>query len=90
LYSGIKELVASHYNHKIHLDGNDELYEISLVINEMAAELDKNKQKMSVPLQKDPVENNNLKNIQDLKNFLAMMKSLEEQAKELLSRIEKK
>jgi nitrogen fixation/metabolism regulation signal transduction histidine kinase len=90
LYDGIKELVASHYNHKIHLDGNDELYEISLTINEMATELDKNKQKMSVPLQKDPVENNNLKNIQDLKNFLAMMKSLEEQAKELLSRIEKK
>ncbi len=90
LYNGIKELVASHYNHKIHLDGNDELYEISLTINEMATELDKNKPKMSVPLQKDPVENNNLKNIQDLKNFLTMMKSLEEQAKELLSRIEKK
>ena len=90
LYNGIKELVASKYNHKIHLDGNDELYEISLIVNEMASDLDKSKQKMAEPSQKDAAEISTLKNIQDLKNFLAMMNRLEEQAKELLSRIEKK
>ena len=90
LYNGIKELVASKYNHKIHLDGNDELHEISLVVNEMAAELDKSKQKMSVPLQRGQKENENLEDIQDLKNFLVMMKNLEKQARDLISKIEKK
>ena len=90
LYDGIKELVASHYNHKIHLDGNDELHEISLVVNEMAAELDKSKQKMSVPLQRDQKENENFEDIQDLKNFIVMMKNLEKQARDLISKIEKK
>lgn len=89
LYHGIKEMAASRYNDRIHLNGNDELFEISSIINEMAAELDNTKQNMSVPLQKNPVETNNLNNIQDLKNLLVVMKSLEEQAKELISRTEK-
>lgn len=90
LYNGIKETVSSNYIQRINLDGNDELKEISLTFNEMADELNKNKQKMSVTLHKDPGKDYNLSDIQELKNFLLRIKSVEEQAKELISRFEKK
>jgi hypothetical protein len=90
LYHGIKEMVSSNYNHKLFLDGNDELYEISLAFNEMADKLNQNKQKMSVTLHEDPAKDFNLKDIQELKNLLLRMKSAEEQAIELISRFDKK
>jgi methyl-accepting chemotaxis protein len=90
MYNGIKEIVSSNYSQRIYLDGNDELSEISLAFNEMAEQLNKNKQKMSVTLHEDPGKDNNLGDIQELKNFLLRIKSAEEQAKELISRFEKK
>jgi hypothetical protein len=90
LYNGIKEVVSSNYRQKIFLDGNDELSEISLAFNEMAEKLDQNKPKISVTLQKDPGNNNNLNDIQELKNILLRIKSAEEQALELISRFDKK
>ncbi len=51
LYNGIKEIVSSNFDQHLYFDGNDEFYEISLVFNEMADKLKKNKQKMSVTLQ---------------------------------------
>ena len=90
LYHGIKEMVSSNYNHKLFLDGNDELYEISSAFNEMADKLNQNKQKMSVTLHEDPGKDFDLKDIQELKNLLLRMKSAEEQAIELISRFDKK
>jgi methyl-accepting chemotaxis protein len=90
LYNGIKEVVSSNYRQKIFLDGNDELSEISLAFNEMAERLDQNKPKISVTLQKDPGNDNNLNDIQELKNILLRIKNAEEQALELISRIDKK
>ena len=90
LYNGIKEIVSSNYSQRLYLDGKDELSEISLAFNEMAEKLNKNKQKMSITLHEDPGKDYNLKDIQELKNFLLRIKSVEEQAKELISRFEKK
>ncbi|MGD0341139.1 MAG: hypothetical protein ABSA76_05475 [Bacteroidales bacterium] len=90
LFNGIKEIVSSNYSQKIYLDGNDELYEISLAFNEMAEKLNKNKQKMSVTLHEDTGKMYNLNDIQELKNFLLLIKSAEEQAIELISRFDKK
>jgi methyl-accepting chemotaxis protein len=90
LYHGIKELVSNNYSQKIYLDGNDELYEISLVFNEMAEKLNNNKQKMSVTLHEDSGKVYNQTDIQELKNFLLRIKSAEEQAIELISRFDKK
>ena len=90
LYNGIKEVVSSNYRQKIFLDGNDELSEISLAFNEMAERLDQNKPKISVTLQKDPGNDNNLNDIHELKNILLRIKNAEEQALELISRIDKK
>jgi methyl-accepting chemotaxis protein len=90
LYNGIKEVVSSNYRQKIFLDGSDELSEISLAFNEMAEKLDQNKPKISVTLQKDPGNDNNLNDIQELKNILLRIKNAEEQALELISRFDKK
>jgi len=88
LYNGIKELVSSNYSNRVYLEGNDELYEISLVFNEMAEKLNKPQQKMSVNLHADPGKDYNLNDIQELKNLLLRIKSEEEQAIELISRLE--
>ena len=61
LYNGIKEIVSSNFDQRLFFDGKDEFYEISLVLNEMAEKLKKNKQKMSVTLPEESVKRINLK-----------------------------
>jgi nitrogen fixation/metabolism regulation signal transduction histidine kinase len=90
LYNGIKEIVSSNYSQRLYLDGNDELYEISTVFNDMAEKLNENKQKLSVTLQKDLGNNIISNDIEELKKALSRIKSIEEQTKALLSRFEKK
>jgi methyl-accepting chemotaxis protein len=90
LYNGIKGIVPNNYSQKIILDGNDELYEISLAFNEMAEKLNQNKQKMSVTLHEETGKVYNQNDIQELKNFLLRIKSAEEQAIELISKFDKK
>jgi hypothetical protein len=90
LYNGIKEVVSSNYRQKIFLDGNDELTEISLAFNEMAEKLDQSKPKTSVSFQKDPGNDNNFNDIQELKSILLRIKNAEEQALDLISRFDKK
>jgi len=89
LYYGLKEVVSSNFNQRLFLDGNDEFYEISLVVNEMADKLKNNTQKMSVTLQEGSGKGINPKDIEELKKMLFRIKSMEEQAAALLSRIEK-
>ena len=90
LYYGIKEIVSSNFDQRLFFDGKDEFYEISLVLNEMADKLKKNKQKMSVTLQEDFGKDISSNDIEELKKMLFRIKSLEEQAAALISRIEKK
>jgi nitrogen fixation/metabolism regulation signal transduction histidine kinase len=90
LYNGIKEIVSNNYSQRIYLEGNDELYEISLAFNEMAEKLNKNQQKMSVNLHGDPEKDYKLNDIQELKSILLRIKSVEDQAIELITRLEKK
>jgi len=90
LYYGIKEIVSSNFDQRLFFDGKDEFHEISLVLNEMADKLKKNKQKMSVTLQEDFGKDISSNDIEELKKMLFRIKSLEEQAAALISRIEKK
>jgi len=90
LYNGIKEIVASNFDERLFFDGKDEFYEISLVINEMAEKLKKNKQKMSVTLQEESGKDINPNDLEELKKMLFRLKSMEEQAAALISRFEKK
>jgi nitrogen fixation/metabolism regulation signal transduction histidine kinase len=90
LYNGIKEMVYGNYNQRIYLDGDDELFEISSAFNEMAEKLNKNNHKMSVNLQEGSGQNYTFNDIQELKIVLTRIKSMEEQAIELISRLENK
>lgn len=89
LYNGIKELNSSNYGQRLHFTGNDEFYEISLVFNEMAEKLSQSHQKMPLTLPVELVNGHTFSDIQELKTILERMKSIEEQAEELISRLEK-
>jgi methyl-accepting chemotaxis protein len=89
LYNGLKEVVSSNFEQHLFFDGNDEFYEISLVINEMADKLKKDKQKMSVTLQEELLKGLNPNDIEELEKMLFRIKVMEEQAAELLAKFKK-
>jgi hypothetical protein len=90
LYNGIKEIVSSNFDQRLFFTGNDEFHEISLLLNEMAAKLKMNKQKLSVNLQDDKVKGITSNDIDELKKMLFRIKSMEEQATALITKFEKK
>jgi nitrogen fixation/metabolism regulation signal transduction histidine kinase len=90
LYNGIKEIVSGNFRQKLYLDGNDEIFEISLIFNKMVDELNTNKQKLSVILTEEIKKEVVSKDIIDLKQALLVIKNLEEQTAALISRLEKK
>lgn len=90
LYNGLKEVVSSNFNQHLFLEGNDEFYDISLVINEMADKLKKDKQKMSVTLQEESLKGVNPNDIEELEKMLFRIKVMEEQAAALLAKFTKK
>ena len=90
LYYGIKEIVSSNFDERLYFDGKDEFYEISLVINEMAEKLKKNKQKLSVNLLDDQIKDLTYNDVDELKKMLFRLKTMEEQAAALISKFEKK
>jgi nitrogen fixation/metabolism regulation signal transduction histidine kinase len=90
LYNGIKEIGSGNYSQRLYFDGNDELYEISLVFNEMTEKLYESKQKLSVTLQKELENTINSKDLEELKVALSRIKSIEEQTVQLIARLGKK
>jgi len=88
LYKGVKEIVSSNYGKRLSIDGTDEIYEMSLVINKMAEQIDENDKKMSVPLLADSERAYTLNDIQELKNMLIRIKDTEEKAEALISKLE--
>lgn len=90
LYNGIKQIVASNFDQRLFFDGKDEFYEISLVFNEMAEKLKKNEQKLSVTLLDQDRKDLNNKDLDELKKMMVRVKSMQEQAAVLISKLEKK
>jgi NtrC-family two-component system sensor histidine kinase KinB len=90
LYNGIKEIATSNYGQRIYFDGKDEFHEISLVFNEMAEKLNNKKLKNDLPLKVDSENDQNYNDVKELKKVLARLKSIEEEASDLLSRLETK
>lgn len=90
LYRGIKEIVSRDSDSRLFFDGKDEFYEISLIINEMAEKLTRNKQKIHVTLQEDPIKDTNFDDVQELKRLVVKIKNIEEQAAILISKLEQK
>lgn len=90
LYNGIKEIAISNYGQRLHFDGKDEFYEISVVFNEMAEKLYEEKQKKALPLNDEtPIIPRNA-DVEELKRIIAEIKQIEEQAIRIISSFENK
>jgi hypothetical protein len=90
LYEGIKNISSNNFEEHLYFEGRDEFYEISLVLNEMADKLKKNKQKLSVTLPSEVEKDQSYKDIEDLRSMLFKIKVVEEQASALISKLEKR
>jgi two-component system, NtrC family, sensor histidine kinase KinB len=90
LYNGIKAMVSSNFNQRLIFEGKDEFSEISLVFNEMADKIKTNNKKISVNLHEDARKEMDTNDVQELKKMLFQMKSMEEHAAALISRLDKK
>ena len=90
LYNGIKEIKKSNYRNRLYVDGTDEIYELSLLFNEMAEKLKENSQNVPLPIIGNLENATLLNDINELKNMLLRIKNIEDQAAELLSNLENK
>lgn len=90
LYNGVKEIGSGNYSQRLYINGKDEIYEISLIFNEMAVKLADKSQKKSITLQDDFEEDFDINDIQELKRILISMKNNEEQLLALISKLENK
>jgi len=90
LYNGIKEIVSSNYGQRLYFDGADEFTEISVVFNQMAEKLSTTHQEKYVNFLEDPDADDDVADMDELKDVLTRIKSLEKQAEEVISRIENK
>ena len=92
LYNGIKEIVASNYGQRLYFDGIDEFYEISLLFNQMAEKLSVSQSGEDKPEEyfKDFEDYSKYNEVDELKDVLSRIKSIERQAEEVISRIENK
>ena len=88
LYNGIKKIGSSNYRERLYIDGTDEIYEISLVFNEMAEKLNENKQNTALTFKEDFEREISQNQVQELQRILEQMKSIEQQAVELIAKFE--
>jgi len=90
LYSGIKKIEQDNYRERLDIDGTDEIYELSLIFNNMAEKLNENYQKMAVPLLNDSEKEIYSKDLQELKSVLVRIKVIEEKAAAIIAKQEYK
>lgn len=88
LYNGIKEIRSSDYGKRLYFEGNDEFFEISLIVNEMADKLNENNQNAALASKDDFEREKSQYQVQELQRILEQMKSIEKQAVELIAKFE--
>jgi methyl-accepting chemotaxis protein len=90
LYNGIKEIGAKNYNQRLHFEGEDEFYDISLVFNDMAQNLNENARSSMVNFKEEFEREVSLKQIEELKRTVEQMHGIEERAIDLIAKLENK
>jgi methyl-accepting chemotaxis protein len=90
LYNGIKEIVASNFGQRLYFDGQDEFYEISLLFNQMASKLEGKQHQEHLLVFDDTEGENNNEELEELKSVMVRMKTLEQQATQVMSKLDKK
>lgn len=90
LYTGIKEIGAGNYDQRLNFEGEDEFYDISLVFNDMAVNLDQTGQDFKQDPVKDFEQEMYLDQTIALKRVLEQMEGIKERAENLISQLEHK
>jgi len=89
LYNGIKEIVSSNFGQRLHFEGKDEFYDISLVFNEMAEKLSAG-QKAEMVQAKDTGSIRHDSDIEELKTLILQIKQVEGKASAIIAKLESK
>ncbi len=90
LYDGIKKLGFGDYGYRLDLEGSDKIYEISLVINEMAEKLSETEKKLALTIPSELGKALTISEIQELKSALTRIKNVEAEAEMLIIKLEDK
>lgn len=90
LYNGVKEVKSSNYKHRFIINGDDELSEMAILVNEMADKINKTDPDLIETIGKQPKKVIEFEEIEKLKGAIAKMRALEEEANNIISRIENK
>lgn len=90
LYNGIKEIGANNYSQRLYFEGEDEFYDISLIFNEMAENLNENRQISPANFKEDLERENSINQIRELKKVLDQMQGIRERAIDLIAKLENK
>jgi methyl-accepting chemotaxis protein len=90
LYNGIKEIRSSNYSQRLYFEGEDEFYDLSLIFNDMAKNLDENKQNPPAKLKEDFEREISLDQVQELKRILDQMQGIKVRAINLIAKLEHK
>jgi two-component system, NtrC family, sensor histidine kinase KinB len=90
MYNGIKEMFSGNYSQRLEFNGQDEIHEISSIINKMADALANNYKRKELSLQEDRGTLYNSNDFQELKDILSYTKNIEKQTHALISKFEKK
>ena len=90
LYTGIKEIGSGNYDQRLNFEGEDEFYDISLVFNDMAKNINENKHHLLVNLKAELEREISLSQVQELKRIFEQMHGYEKRAMELMANLETK
>lgn len=86
LVEGVKEIAGTNYRHRLSFTGNDEISEISTIINEMADKIVKRQEKEQIG--NKTKGNVNYEDVEALKNVLVQIKDIEQKAVQIISKFE--
>ncbi len=90
LYNGIKEVGSGNYDQRLNFEGEDEFYDISLVFNDMAKNINENKEHLITNLKNDLEREISLSQVQELKRIFEQMHGIERRAVEIMTKLEDK
>ncbi|MFH1119680.1 MAG: MCP four helix bundle domain-containing protein [Bacteroidota bacterium] len=89
LYNGIKQIVSSNFGQRLHFEGKDEFYDISLVFNEMAEKLSAG-QKSTFLQPASSYKQDVSADIEELNKLIHQLRMLEERASDMIVKLETK
>jgi len=90
LYNGIREISTNNYSQRLYFEGEDEFYDISLVFNDMAENLNKNILPEWDHTQEIADRETNARQVKEVKIILEQMQDIRDRAIDLIAKLESK